>query len=104
MLVLMTFLFLVSLATNVVLVWYVRRVILEIAPLHERTLTLRDRLEEYTQHIEGVYELPTFYGDLTLKDLLSHSREITGQVQNFETGFIFENEGEEFEEEAETEG
>ena len=98
MLVLMTFLFLVSLAINIVLVWYVRRVMLEIAPLHQRTLDLREQLEEYTQHVEGVYELPTFYGDQTIQGLLDHSRDITTQIQNFGTGFIFESEGEEFEE------
>ena len=81
MFVLITFLLLISLVLNVVLVWYIRRVILEIAPLHERTLALRESLEEFAHHVEGVYELPTFYGEPVLLQLLEHTRAIASDVQ-----------------------
>ena len=102
MLILMTSLFLFSLGINILLVWYIRRTLQEIAPLHERTAHMRESLEQYTGHLEVVYELPTFYGDQTLRDLLEHSRGITEDIQVYEKSFIFESEGEQFEE-AETE-
>jgi len=83
---------LASLALNGVLIWYIRKLIQSIAPLHEGALEVRSILEEYLEHVQGVYELPLFYGDPTLKDLLEHSKEATERLQTFQSSFIFEEE------------
>ena len=83
---------LASLALNGVLIWYIRKLIQSIAPLHESALEVRSILEDYLEHIQGVYELPLFYGDPTLKDLLEHSKETTERLEAFQNSFIFEEE------------
>jgi hypothetical protein len=90
---------LASLSLNGVLIWYIRKLIQSIAPLHEGALEVRSILEDYLEHVQGVYELPLFYGDPTLKDLLEHSKEATGRLKAFQNSFIFEQENEEGEDE-----
>lgn len=102
MLVLITFLFLVSLAINALLIWYVRKMLQEIAPLHLRTEEVRDVIGEYSQYVEEVYELPLYYGDETIKNLVDNTKSMVSELDSYKNSFIFENEEEQFEE-AETE-
>ena len=44
-------------------------------------------IDSFSRHIEGVYELETFYGDQTLENLLSHSRALIGEFEEYETLF-----------------
>ena len=98
MLVLIIFLFLVSLAVNVLLVWYVRKMMQEVAPLHLRTTEITDVIEEYSQYVEGVSELPLYYGDQTIKDLGDNTKTMVGELNSYKNSFIFEDEEEQFEE------
>jgi len=102
MLVLIFFLLLVSLLVNILLVWYVRKVMEEVAPLHLRTIEMRDAIDEYAQYVEGVSELPLYYGDQTIKDLVENTKMMVGELEYYKNSFIFESEEEQFEE-AETE-
>jgi hypothetical protein len=102
MLFLITLLFMVSVTINVVLVWYIRLAIREIIPLHERADDLAGTLGEFCDHVEGVYELPVFYGDATIKGLLQHSKDIVNEVEAYKKSFIFEQDEEVGFEEAET--
>ena len=96
MLVLVTFLFLVSMAINVVLVWYIRKMIQEVAPLHQRTVAMRDTMEEFVDYATQVHELPLYYGDQTIKDFVENVKTVTQEVEDYKNSFIFESEGEEF--------
>ena len=44
-------------------------------------------LDVYHKHVEQVYNLQTFYGDETLKALLSHSKAVSERVKDFTTLF-----------------
>ena len=91
---LVIFLLLLSVALNVVLVWYVRRLLREVAPLYERSAELVDSLEEFLAHAESVYELPLYYGDQTIKDLVEHTKNISNEAIRYKESFVFEDEGE----------
>ena len=68
--------FLLSLACNVVLYLYAKRKISSFLTASEEASQIFALLDAYREHLESVYELPTFYGDETLKSLLDHTREI----------------------------
>ena len=44
---------------------------------------LLDSLTTYSNHLEQVYGMDTFYGDQTLGDLLEHSKEVVDDVMSF---------------------
>ena len=89
-----------SIVANVLMVWYVRRVVKRSLLVFEVTSDMLEALDEFSTHVEQVYELPLFYGDETLKGLLEHSREIVDEVRGYKDGFIFDEEGERLDEEA----
>tara|TARA_Y100000593_G_C4310586_1_gene338156 strand:+ start:1285 stop:1572 length:288 start_codon:yes stop_codon:yes gene_type:complete len=39
--------------------------------------------DEFTRHLEKIYEMQTFYGDETLSALLEHSKQLKGDLQEF---------------------
>ncbi len=103
MTVLFFFLFLVSVAINAMLVWYIRKLLQEIAPIHQRTVTIRNSLTRFVQDVDEIYELPTFYGDQTIKNLVVQTKAMVEEVDAYKKSFIFESEGETFEEATEPE-
>ena len=76
--------FILSLALNVLLVWYVRKVQVDYI------LYLRDNLEEFafmhnqfTEHIDEVYNMEMYFGDQSLSKLLEHSKFVSEQTQQY---------------------
>ena len=92
---------LLSLALNVLLIRYSRKIVSDLSSQGQQIEELLTDLKMYHQHVETVYNLQTFYGDETLKALLTHSREVSDRVSNFTTLFSVLEEMEEQEEEGE---
>ena len=42
---------------------------------------------EFNKHIDSVYELPMFYGDENLQNLMNHSRELKQDLSEFQTKY-----------------
>ena len=80
----------VSVALNMLLVWYIRRVMSQSSLIHNVTSDMLGALEDFSEHVNRVYELPLFYGDETLKELLEHSKELVQNIELYRSGFIFE--------------
>jgi hypothetical protein len=81
---------LTSLIANIVLFWYIKRVMGRSSLVHEVTSDMLVALEEFLEHVDHVNELPLFYGDETMKSLLAHSKEIVTYVKEYNNGFVFE--------------
>ena len=78
------FILLLSVALNVLLVWYVRKV------QSEYILFIRDNLEaltdmhtEFNEHLEVVNNMEMYFGDQTLVGLLEHSKFVKEQTAEF---------------------
>lgn len=86
---------LLSILTNVFLGWYIYRLILR----HSETVVLikdiKYKIDFFKNHILNLHELPMFYGEPTLQNLISHSKELVESFNNFEKDFLFLSEGEE---------
>ena len=77
-------LFLVSIAVNGVLIWYIKRALERLFLTSENLLSILDIINVYSEHLKSVYELDTFYGDETLSGLLEHTKLITAELKKYE--------------------
>jgi len=81
--VLITSLLIVSGLLNVALIWYCRNLIKFIRLTTEDMTSLYESVDSFKEHLTRVYGLETFYGDQTLKSLLDHTKQLSGDVGDF---------------------
>jgi|TARA_R110000824_G_scaffold155825_1_gene328626 cell shape-determining protein MreC len=60
--------------------WYIRELLSRFRFLSENSYILSSKIETYKEHLEAVYGLPMFYGDETLKSLLSHTSQLAEEI------------------------
>ena len=63
-----------SIILNIFLVMYIRREIVRVFVISETASEIFTRLDSFREHLNTVYETPTFYGDETLSGLLEHTK------------------------------
>jgi len=73
----------ISSLINLFLIWYCRNLIKFVKMTTEDFTSLQDSIDSYKKHLSKVYGLETFYGDQTLKGLLQHTKDISGDVGDF---------------------
>jgi len=93
---------------NVGLIWYIRSILNKFVFLSENIDDLFYDLNSFSQHLESLYQLETYYGDATLwwiiakANFLGHSRSVVEDVNKFKDVYsleeVEENDGEEEEE------
>ena len=72
-----------------VLIFYIRKKLIPLLISSEESVELFTRLDTYRDHLKSVYELPTFYGDETLKSLLDHTNHLFQYLQRYENIYSF---------------
>jgi hypothetical protein len=78
-----TLLLVVSVVTNVILLWYCRNLIKFIRLTTDDMTNLYESVDSFKEHLTRVYGLETFYGDQTLKSLLDHTKQLSTDVGDF---------------------
>ena len=73
----------VSIVVNGFLVWYLIQLLRRFLNISEELEGLFISLEEYSEHVDIVYNLERFYGDTTLENLLRHSKELSERSKSF---------------------
>jgi len=73
-----------SVSINILLVIYFRKVLGQLYIASEESAEIFTRIDTFKEHLESVYELPTFYGDDTLKGLLKHAKDMSIILQKYE--------------------
>ena len=81
-----------SVVANSFLIWYIYQMLRKFAFLNTSVGNLRYNLGAYVSHLAKVYGSETFYGEPTLEKLLSHSREIRDNIEDFCRVFNIEDE------------
>ena len=74
-----------SIVLNGVLIWYIIKLIQEMRYIADNVEYTSGVLRDFSEHLEKLYELETYYGDETLKSLILHSRQVLEEVKYFET-------------------
>jgi hypothetical protein len=72
-----------SIILNILLIWYIIQLVKRFLNISDELENLFVLLEEYSEHVDIVYNLERFYGDTTLENLLRHSKAISGVVGDF---------------------
>jgi|TARA_R100001163_G_scaffold65606_1_gene63484 hypothetical protein len=73
---------------NVVVFVYARNVVSKLLTVSQELGDLQLMIDGFTQHLKGVYELDTFYGDQTLQNLLNHAESFNKQMETFEYIYV----------------
>ena len=56
--------------------WYIRGLLVLMYQLTSDIQTMQDELEEFSKHLDNVYEMEMYYGDEHLQSLIDQSREL----------------------------
>ena len=88
-------LFALSVGLNAFLIWYCRKVVLELYDVSQNIKVLTEEIISFDEHLKGVHELEVFYGDATLGSLMQHSTALTDTLEDFvEIYGLFDEEAE----------
>ena len=60
---------------------------------------LREEVEEYSVHLESLYEMEMFYGDETIKGMIEHTKHVLTRIEDFEEFYSLLSNPENIEEE-----
>ena len=84
-----------SVLLNVGLAWYIKQVLTKLLFISENQKDLFLRLDSFSNHLEGVYGLETFYGDETLMALVEHMGIVTEEIEQYKDIYTLLDEEEE---------
>ena len=70
------FLLYLSVVINLVLIWFSIKCIKNINDIEEDMDIIMSKTDDFTEHLENVYEMEMFYGDETLQSMIEHSKQL----------------------------
>ena len=95
-LIILIVLLVLSVGINIFLVTYLRWILKKLAFLSENIADLLSSIEGFSKHLEGIHELETYYGDPTLKNLITHSKQLLEELGMYEEIYtLFSDENDE---------
>lgn len=78
-----------SILMNIGIFIYARNVVAKLLMIADELYDLGTMIDNFSLHVESVYELETFYGDETLNALMLHARSFNSQMETFEYIYQF---------------
>jgi hypothetical protein len=88
------FFLLLSLVCNGILIWYIRKLVQKLSYGVDSVDQLQELLYEYSEGLEGVYELQEYYGDDTIKAAIANTKIVIEACKAYKSTII-EKEGQE---------
>jgi len=73
---------------NVFLLWFVYRLIARQAEISVVFQDIKYKMGFFKKHLNNIYELPMFYGEPTLENLITHSKELLETFEIFEKDIL----------------
>lgn len=96
----MIYVFLVtSLVLNAAFAWFIFKSLVRHSDLVALVEDLEYKIDYFRQHLEGLHELPMFYGEPTIQNLIDHSKLLLTSFEQFNQEYDVFNEEEIVEEE-----
>jgi len=74
------------------LVWYLKNLIAQIKDINEDIANISIIFENFTSHVESIYQLEMFYGDETLQALIEHSKNVLEKVDLHQQKYLLVDE------------
>ena len=72
-----------SFALNVLLLWYIRKMLTKLLYVSENIGDVLDKTEEFGKHLESVHEMEMFYGEPILANLINHSKALAEEIKTY---------------------
>jgi len=82
----------ISVLINIFMFGYAKNTLAKIETAYnaaEASTEIFSLMDAFKDHLNSVYEMPTFYGDETLKSLLDHSNEMIEYLKGYEEIYSF---------------
>jgi hypothetical protein len=73
-----------SIGLNLFLFFYIRWLLRALAVVNQDVESVGEILQDYSSHINSIYELEMYYGDETMKSLIKHTKELTDTISNLD--------------------
>ena len=94
------FLLYISLVINCGSIWYIRKLLSNSSDLGEDVHEIFNQIEKYSDHLDQIHEMETFYGDQNLQSLISHTRTLINDIidvqeKHYDNIEVIEDENEE---------
>ena len=80
----MTIFLIISVLLNFFLVWFVFMSLRKLLFVSYNLSDLNEAITGFSEHLQSIYELETFYGDETLHSLLKHSAGLVEFLETYE--------------------
>ena len=74
----------VSATLNVVALWFIRNLLTKLLFVSSNLGEVNEVMRKFTEHLDAVHGMETFYGDQTLQALLEHSTLVVTMLQEFD--------------------
>ena len=97
--ILLTIAFIISLSINVLLIWYIRKMLTKLLYVSDSIGSLLVSAKDFSDHLEGLHAMEMYYGDETLGSLIKHSKQVIEDIREFEDIYTLSNDGLEYSEE-----
>jgi len=98
------FLLFIFVCISIGLVWYIKNLITQIEDINEDTANISIIFENFTSHVESIYQLEMFYGDETLQALIEHSKKVLEEIDLHQQKYLLADEDVDLVEDKEDEG
>ena len=93
----------ISMLLNCFLIWYIREILTKLLFVSENQQDLSNALVSFSNHLNTIYELETFYGDETLVALIEHMKSVIDVVEEYESIYTLTEEEEDLDADEEEE-
>lgn len=74
--------------TNIILAWYVKRLLNIINDTTEGIKDMKEALSAFSEHLQVVYKQETYYGEPTIERLIKHSKILIQEIEQFIKVFL----------------
>jgi len=95
---------LVSIIANYLAFWYMRRVLPGFIYTSRNLEDLTTLVANYREHLKNIYEMEMYYGDDTIKHLLSHTTSLSQILEDYESVYSITTPFEDIDEEQQLKG
>jgi hypothetical protein len=95
---------LVSMTANYLAFWYMRRVLPGLIYTSQNLQDLTTLVANYREHLKNIYDMEMYYGDETIKHLMSHTTSLLEILEDYEDVYSITTPFEEIDEEENIKG
>ena len=73
----------VSILLNIMLSWYVYKLLKNLIDFEDQFSELRTKLIEFATHLRAINKVESFYGDPTITALVQHMKKLSADIEEY---------------------